>query len=355
MQDSAHPTLQPRHSTSHHHHHAHRHGQGHHGTNKPQSREHVQPANPLNSLNDALVTTGARHPQPNPTSNSTSHPKVSDASALPTEPTAVAYKNLTFYPAYCFPSSPTFHKWVNITASSIHHDLKPHSHFSQYTTSRGRPNRHAANDGLLLFYLNHPIQFVQVVGVIVAFDHYMEKFWLFTLDDASGSTIDVFCPKPDKDADPTTSASTPPDPNSPTTLLTTLLPVLHLGTTVQVKGTLTIFRKVPQINLKRIFLVSSTAHELAHIRSRNEFFRTTLSIPWTVSERRQRHLLRQADNETVVQSDRDKRRRNRQLAREQREVLDQQLISQQWAEEERAREKDALEAKRAGEALRAGT
>ncbi|KIV92444.1 hypothetical protein PV10_03741 [Exophiala mesophila] len=354
MQDSAHSTLQPRPSATHHHHNNRDgHGYGHHGPSKAHSLEHAQPPNTLNVLDDASSATDARHVQRTRTS------KVPDttatATALPTEPTASVYKNLTFYPAYCFPSSPTYHKWVNITASSIHQDLKPHNQFSQYTTSVGKPKRHVANDGLLLFYLNHPIQFVQVVGVIVAFDGDNKRFWIFTLDDASGSTIDVLCPKPDEDADPgpTTSVSKSPDPHSPSALLTALLPVLDLGTTVQVKGTLSSFRKTLQINLKRIFLVPSTAHELAHIRSRNDFFRSTLSIPWALSERRQRHLLRQANEEAVTRRDREKRRRKRQLAREQQEILDQQLIVRQWEEEEKTREKDALEANLSGNALQA--
>ncbi len=106
-----------------------------------------------------------------------------------------ASTSLTFYPAYAFTASETWSKWVKLTAHDIHHVLKPHEKYAETTTTLAHPDtgtHHNHRDAaLLLFYLNHPIQFVQVVGVVVAFDEYFEKFWLFTIDDSSGATIDV--------------------------------------------------------------------------------------------------------------------------------------------------------------------
>jgi hypothetical protein len=48
-----------------------------------------------------------------------------------------------------------------------------------------------------LFYLNHPVQFVCVAGVVVAFDDY-KRLSVFTVDDSSGATINLTCCKPEK-------------------------------------------------------------------------------------------------------------------------------------------------------------
>ncbi|EXJ93734.1 hypothetical protein A1O1_02127 [Capronia coronata CBS 617.96] len=117
--------------------------------------------------------------------------------------------DLAFYPAYTFQASATWFRWVKLTAHDIHCVLEPHHKYAaDITTSSlgpGLPDHRGSGGGgrddapLLLFYLNHPIQFVQVIGVVVVVEEYFEKFWLFTVDDGSGATIDVRCRKPEKE------------------------------------------------------------------------------------------------------------------------------------------------------------
>jgi len=83
---------------------------------------------------------------------------------------------LTFYPAYCFPLAPTHNTWAKLTAADVH-ALRERSGFEGQN---------------LYFYLNHPMKWVRLVGVIVAFDVFPTR-WIMVLDDSSGSTIEVTC------------------------------------------------------------------------------------------------------------------------------------------------------------------
>jgi len=276
---------------------------------------------------------------------------------------------LTFYPAYCFKASETYTKWVKLTARDIHSNLKPHQKYTDVTTDGGECG------GLLLFYLNHPIQFVQVVGVVVVFEDYFEKFWLFTLDDSSGATLDVCCPKPEKkkenesgdvigthaskeprtrvsdqqrtDAvkrDIQSGQSEDPDVVAQRTLHATLAQ-LDIGTVVQAKGVITTFRSVRQLKLIRLSTVPSTSHELNLISSRSQFLASTLSKPWVVSSRKQKALLLEAQGEHEGKNERERRRRERQELLKEREERHSRRIKREYEREELKRKKGAEQAR----------
>lgn len=44
----------------------------------------------------------------------------------------------------------------------------------------------------IYFHLNHPVKWIRLVGVIVAFDIFPTR-WIMVLDDSSGATIEVTC------------------------------------------------------------------------------------------------------------------------------------------------------------------
>jgi len=94
----------------------------------------------------------------------------------------------------------TYFTWVKLTASDIHRTLRSRPGFGthHHNSSSVSYQREQSHDpSSLLFYLNHPVQFVCVSGVVVAFDDY-ERLWVFTVDNSSGATIDVTCRKPEK-------------------------------------------------------------------------------------------------------------------------------------------------------------
>lgn len=280
---------------------------------------------------------------------------------------------LTFYPAYTFKASATWSKWVKFTCNDIHAALKSHRKYADVTSTIPKPHERGGSSGtravpppLLLFYLNHPVQFVQVIGVVVALEDYFEKFWLFTVDDSSGATIDVTCWKPDKQKEKDvvnqpqsrhqSTHSADQAHNDPVEaeaqLLQTTLSQVRLGTVVQAKGTLTTFRNVRQLSLLRLTIVPSTTHEMALISSRTDFLSTTLSRPWTLSTSQQAHLRAEAQDEKEEEVQRAGKRRKREAKRQKREERHARLVREEYEAEEVERSREAEEARRAGQALK---
>jgi len=275
-----------------------------------------------------------------------------------------ASTSLTFYPAYAFTASETWSKWVKLTAHDIHHVLKPHEKYAETTTTLAHPDtatHHNHRDAaLLLFYLNHPIQFVQVVGVIVALDEYFEKFWLFTIDDSSGATIDVTCPKPEKEKAALNSAQDRKSKSNGSkesateeAILQRNVSTLTIGTVVQAKGTLSTFRSSRQLSLLRLAIVPDTTQEMALMASRITFLNSTLGKPWTLSSRQVKELQREAEGEKEEDHNRAARRRKRETMKQQREERHARLIREAYEKEEQDRRRASDEAKVAGESLRA--
>lgn len=117
---------------------------------------------------------------------------------------------LRFYPAYCFALSPTYNTWVRLTAADIH-SLTPASEIPLSLLSAPHGSQHqqglrgchdvagragvfgGASGGFagqpLFFYLNHPIRWVRIVGVVVSIDDY-ERVWIVGVDDGSGAVVE---------------------------------------------------------------------------------------------------------------------------------------------------------------------
>ncbi|KAL2437178.1 hypothetical protein ABEF95_016695 [Exophiala dermatitidis] len=349
----------------------------------------------------------------NPGSESDSESDSDSESTDSSEKSQVTPTQPTFYPAYAFRASATWFKWVKLTAWEIHCVLqRNYKYASDITTAIDNEDRRQAYGGggssgggpppppppLLLFYLNHPIQFVQVVGVVVVFEDYFEKFWLFTVDDGSGATIDVACRKPEKEKQnhnlplrssynapynnnnksagagmegksktTITSASTATEiegaagndkddanADAEKLLLHATLSKLHVGAVVQAKGTLSTFRSVRQLTLLRLTVLPDTAHEMALIASRTAFCKSTLSKPWVLSAHELKSLSGEAQDEKDQGQRRAARRRERLKRLEQREQRHAIHIREQYEADEKRRLKAANAARRAGEILQQG-
>jgi Telomere regulation protein Stn1 len=258
---------------------------------------------------------------------------------------------LPFYPAYAFSASPTWFTWVKLTCADIHSSLRPRSDFPSNLIDP--PANDAPAKPLLLFYLNHPIQFVQVGGIVVAIEDLNEHFFLITIDDSSGATIDVIYWKPK----PTTAHpglqkgngdQSDRSMSADETNILTLLPTLQIGHCLAAKGTITQFRGTRQLNLLRLAVVPTTSAEVRHISQRAAFLDTVLSKPWQLSAPQLQKLRRKAEGEKEQDDERLKRARKRVRAKADREIRHEREIAKRWEEEEKERQKEADEAKRAG-------
>lgn len=109
--------------------------------------------------------------------------------------------SLVYYPHYCFQYSATYNTWVRLTAAVVH-ALEARRGFEGMIWIRRMMSHiiltEVQNNNLkgqnTYFHLNHPIRWIRLVGVIVAFDAYPNRVQM-TLDDSSGLTIEIFCRK----------------------------------------------------------------------------------------------------------------------------------------------------------------
>lgn len=351
-------------------------------------RQRTKRGNGLGSNNpparlSALSLVGESEQQPSckrdeqPAASSTGNGLMTSISTAPAD--------LTFYPAYCHKASPTYFQWVKLTAHDIHHTLRYHEGYlhSWITQQMCSHNRDVPQ---LLFYKNHPIQFVQVIGIVVSLEEYFEKFWLFTIDDSSGATIDVICQKPNKDKlaaqkyKSDTSEHEKEEDTDIQKLSDQVAADVDVGAMLQVKGTITLFQRnkqahqathfishvigakqeltpkqeVPtrQITLQRLAVVHDTNKEIALIAARTKFYDVVLNKPWSLTKQEQGKLHRKALGEVEHKRKKVRRRAEKEKEAKDEEVMDAQEILREYTEEERGREQEAAGARAAGEALK---
>ena len=253
----------------------------------------------------------------------------------------MAAEPLTFYPAYTFSASPTYFAWVKLTAHDIRHVLRSRPGFAA-STGNSRSE--------LLFYLNHPIQFIQIVGVVVAYEEYFEKFWSFTVDDGSGEVCECVAWKPDervKDAVDGTGAATPKVDIEQQKREQTITG-LDIGMVVQVKGMVSTFHEIRRLQIERLSVVPTTNHEVRLIAARTKFLEVVLMKSWVISPKRQRQLLEEAQGEVKKDSEKAAKLRERAKKMEEREKRHAGRIARDYEVEEEERRNDAEEAKKAG-------
>ncbi|KAL8812666.1 MAG: hypothetical protein Q9200_000854 [Gallowayella weberi] len=154
----------------------------------------------------------------------------------------------------------------------------------------------------IYFYANHPIQWIRLVGVVVAFDIYPNRI-IITLDDSSGLPIEIFCRKIANHA--TSGIDTSVDNHGVITLNKISVPKddehvcitsegkvdlqdFDVGSVVKIKGGISEFRGEKQVTLERISLVRTTDEEAALWADNATFHRDVLSRPWVVGHVEQR-------------------------------------------------------------------
>lgn len=148
------------------------------------------------------------------------------------------------------------------------------------------PDLHLSGRGLY-FHLNHPIRYVRIVGAVVAIDDINLKYTVLTIDDGSGATIElkiVRIPLPGQNALITSSETALKNVQviSQFGVFEVLVDEqrLDIGTVVKAKGMLSEFRGLKQLDLKRIWTVSTTNEEVKAWAETAAFKQEVLSRPW---------------------------------------------------------------------------
>ncbi|KAI4203316.1 MAG: hypothetical protein LQ350_002013 [Teloschistes chrysophthalmus] len=253
----------------------------------------------------------------------------------------VAGGPLVFHPSYCFKHSKTYNTWARLSVTTVL-ELKTRSGFEGLYArnicalwtlkSLLHPENLQVGIGQnLYFLLNHPIRWVRLVGVIVAFDPYPNRV-VMTLDDSSGSTIEIYCKKdPIKKpvVDTTVDSNGVIQLNGQADLSvdhehtcitneghTVNLKGIDVGSVVKVKGGVSEFRGEKQITLEPV--IGTTNEEALAWTENAAFYNNTLSQPWLVSESLRREAKREAlglDGEKEAKEKRGRKEREEKLQR----------------------------------------
>ena len=232
---------------------------------------------------------------------------VSAENAMPNPPSAA----LIHYPAYCFSLSPTYNTWAKLSIKDVH-ALHERSGFEGQTRSFRTFKAcfaviyveilHAGQN--LYFYLNHPVKWIRLIGVVVALDIYPTR-WIMVLDDSSGFTLEVTCGRPTPAArDMEFTAPSVHDllyrQSATTKGLTATsrkvdLEGIDIGTTVKVKGGIGTFRDQRQLLLERISIIYTTNEEVTAWADNSAFRKDVLENPWVLSVKEERQAKRKAE------------------------------------------------------------
>lgn len=231
-----------------------------------------------------------------------------------------------YAPRYYDSLSPTWFQWNKFTA----HDILYHI--------RSEPNFAGQN---VWFWLNHPIQFFQIVGLVVQMDSVANgRYTLLTIDDASGVNLEVKIERKaemrEGEAEWTENSLT----EGVDVFVEMGLPIVvlngkrvEIGEVIMVKGTLTTFRSEKQMVVKRLRRVTDTNEEAIWWSAMADWKRTTLSRPWVIAA------------EDMARVDKELKKEKHMSKKEQKHDLERAQRKKEW-EEQHA---DRMEVKRSRE------
>ncbi|KAG0640361.1 hypothetical protein HOY80DRAFT_871905, partial [Tuber brumale] len=168
-------------------------------------------------------------------------------------------ERLSFYPRVLFHHSLTYNEWARLTVKDIHERLHQRRGFEGQD---------------VWFYSNHPIRWVRVVGIVVAYDD-MEKMVNITaiVDDGSGYLIDLIAWK-----------GKPPIGKKKPKFSFDDLENVSLHSIIKAKGSLGEFRGNKQLLLRRVAVLRDTNDEVNAWTETIRFKKDVLSKPWYLTE-----------------------------------------------------------------------
>ncbi|KZM26068.1 uncharacterized protein EKO05_0005846 [Ascochyta rabiei] len=243
-------------------------------------------------------------------------------------PTTRPYR---LYPAYCFQASPTYDAWVKLTAADVR-------------TLRSEPDFQGQK---IYFILNHPIRFIRVVGVVVAIDDINFRYSAVTLDDGSGATVEL---KIVRNTPGEQSSKTPPSNTTVSNVnvvsqfgmfeITVDGCMVDIGTVLKAKGTISEFRGVKQLELKRVQIVSSTDEEAQAWAETAAFKIRTLSVPWRVTSAQHSEIKSKIKAEKKRAKEYDKRMNEYEVKKAEHEAARAAYSAQKEAKRETRRRKE---------------
>ncbi|PPJ57974.1 hypothetical protein CBER1_09406 [Cercospora berteroae] len=227
------------------------------------------------------------------------------------------------YAARYFDASPTWFRWNKLSAADVY-------------KLREEPGFRGQN---VWFWLNHPIQFVRIVGFVCQVDQVAGgKYILMTVDDGSGANIEVKLERPVAYREQNGAVySTKTNLDNVEVMSHFGLPVViagkarvDMGTVIIAEGKVESYNQSRQIIALRLGLVKDTNEETIHWSKVADWKRSVLNKPWVLSSD-QRTVIDAKLIETEKVAEQQSRRRKKKNAK---------------IEELRRRHEEKIEAKR---------
>ncbi|KAI0438399.1 hypothetical protein F4803DRAFT_565301 [Xylaria telfairii] len=207
---------------------------------------------------------------------------------------------LVYYPQYCFHLSPTVTEWCPLRAIDI----------------AGLGCRPGFQDNDVFFYLNHPIKWVRITGLVVAVDEYYGRR-VYTIDDSTGQCIECTLTTSTTVGDKTNHRDNDQRKGVESQIARTKVATetrttddIDVGAILDVKGYLKLFRGQKQISIHKATRVLSTNQEVLFWDKIRNFRRDVLSHPWVLKDKEVRKCrkLQQVD---ATELEKRKRKRAR--------------------------------------------
>ncbi|ROW01291.1 hypothetical protein VMCG_05838 [Cytospora schulzeri] len=172
--------------------------------------------------------------------------------------------DLHVYPQYCFHLSETINKFCPLRSIDI-----------------DNLTRHPGFEGQdVFFHLNHPVRWVRITGMVVAVDEFGTRR-NYTVDDSSGVCIECVVDVPKSDPSITLGSKEQPaatgKPRVPDEV--------DVGTLVDIRGGLALFRGSKQVKIEKATIIRSTEQELVYWEKVQAFRREVLDRPWELTDK----------------------------------------------------------------------
>lgn len=146
-------------------------------------------------------------------------------------------------------------------------------------------------DNDVFFYLNHPIKWVRITGLVVAVDEYYGRR-VYTVDDSTGQCIECTLTTSTAASDKTNHRDSdqskrvePQITRTKVSAETRTTDDIDVGVILDVKGYLKLFRGQKQINIHKATRVLSTNQEVLFWDKIQDFRRNVLSHPWVLKDK----------------------------------------------------------------------
>lgn len=202
----------------------------------------------------------------------------------------------------------------------------------------------------LYFHLNHPIRYVRLVGVVVAIEDINARYTTLTIDDGSNANIElklVRIPPLDRTAGIASTKTTLKNVDVVSQFGVFEVMVeghrLDIGTVVKAKGTISEFRGIKQLDLKRIRVVATTDEEAQAWEETATYKQGVLSKPWHLTSAEHKQIKAKIKSEKKKMQDYERRKAEHEVKKaEQNRAREASLVQREKKLEIRRRKEEVM-------------